>query len=1142
MTPFLLQPKNIKRFLLSLPTLVMLLGAIPAQAQFYNGYQMEFGRSRVQFEQFLWNYYKFERFDTYFYLNGKELALHTARYADSELSRMESMLDTYLEGKIQFIIFNNLNDLKQSNLGLTAGEEYNIGGVSHILGNKVVLYFDGSMVNFEQQIRRGLAHVLLQNAIFGNNIGAQVMNSFLQNLPQWYTTGLVAYLAEEWNTRIDNRIRNIINSGRFKKFNRLTMDENYVTDAGHSFWRFIADRYGKNEVISVINMTRVSRSIETGFQYVIGLTLDTLFDEWKNYYTSIYENDAAERVLPPDDMKLTGKRILKRNQRNRKYTELQISPTGGYAAFVTNETGKYKVWLHNMRTEKLKKLYTGGYKLDEKKDYTYPILDWHPTGRILTMVLEEKGLIWLYFYNIDDREWTSQNIFGFQKILDISYSGDGRTLLMSAVKNGQSDLFSFRISSGSHQQITNDIYDDLNPGYINGTGRIIFSSNRTSDTLTFGEKLQPTGLNNYYDIFMYDPANPGILRRVTETPLANEIQPMSYGQGHITYLSDQNGIYNEYIGKLDSAVAYVDTTIHYRYFTRSFPITNYSRNITGHHVSFVSGLKTWVINQDLYEQVYFSAAPDPDNLVAESLTPTNYRKSLLAENRNGLQSKIQENRQKQPADQSEEKKERKSFRNVMRIPPREQATEMPEQSSKKIDLKNYQLDKQGQVGLNIPDSLNAMPERFKPPGDTLGYEFVIPKQRLYYTEYSINKLVTQLDFNYLNQTYQAFTYGLSPSNDGELQGTDIVPNYNNAGMRPTFKAGVTDLMEDYRIMGGLRIGLDLVNKEYFLNYANLKKRLDKEFIFQRRNLEQSVIYKNIPSKFRQKINEGFFVLTWPFNRVLRVRGTFLLRNEKYLVAGPDEIVISEPEINRNWFGGKVQLIYDDTKQLGLNLLEGTRFKVFGEYNQQFENPDLNLLVLGFDARNYQRIHRQFIWANRIAGSTNFGTRRLIYFMGGTDSWMFPKFDQETRIDPNYNWAYQTLATNMRGFNQNARNGNNFLLFNTEFRMPLFRYLLNKPIKSELVKNFQLVAFGDVGTAWTGWNPWDKDNVLYNRFVYNGSMRIQVQYEKDPIIAGIGLGARTKLLGYFLKADLAWPVEDGEIKKNPRFYLSMSLDF
>jgi len=35
--------------------------------------------------------------------------------------------------------------------------------------------------------------------------------------------------------------------------------------------------------------------------------------------------------------------------------------------------------------------------------------------------------------------------------------------------------------------------------------------------------------------------------------------------------------------------------------------------------------------------------------------------------------------------------------------------------------------------------------------------------------------------------------------------------------------------------------------------------------------------------------------------------------------------------------------------------------------------------------------------------------------------------------------------------------------------------------------------------------------------------------------------RTTLLGYFVRADWAWGVEDGVSKKRPIFYLSLSLD-
>jgi outer membrane translocation and assembly module TamA len=140
-----------------------------------------------------------------------------------------------------------------------------------------------------------------------------------------------------------------------------------------------------------------------------------------------------------------------------------------------------------------------------------------------------------------------------------------------------------------------------------------------------------------------------------------------------------------------------------------------------------------------------------------------------------------------------------------------------------------------------------------------------------------------------------------------------------------------------------------------------------------------------------------------------------------------------------------------------------------------------------------------------------------------------------------NYAYQTLATNMRGFNQNARNGNNFVVINSELRFPVFRYFYNRPIKSDFLTNFQLVTFGDVGLAWAGEDPFSDENSFYIRYIQDGSLWIKIREQKEPLIGGFGFGARTRLLGYFLRADVAWGVEDRDIHEAV-FYLSLSLDF
>jgi hypothetical protein len=153
------------------------------------------------------------------------------------------------------------------------------------------------------------------------------------------------------------------------------------------------------------------------------------------------------------------------------------------------------------------------------------LLAWHPSGAVLAMVLEKKGLLWLYLYVVDEREWTGRNIYGFEKIGHLTYSPDGRSLLFSAAQKGQNDLFLFTISSSTYERLTYDIYDDLDPAFIHGD-RIIFSSNRPTDTLQYGQNMLPKDFDSQYDLFIFDfPTRNPVLRRVTNTPLADELRP-----------------------------------------------------------------------------------------------------------------------------------------------------------------------------------------------------------------------------------------------------------------------------------------------------------------------------------------------------------------------------------------------------------------------------------------------------------------------------------------------------------------------------------------------------------------------------------------------------------------------------------------
>ena len=225
----------------------------------------------------------------------------------------------------------------------------------------------------------------------------------------------------------------------------------------------------------------------------------------------------------------------------------------------------------------------------------------------------------------------------------------------------------------------------------------------------------------------------------------------------------------------------------------------------------------------------------------------------------------------------------------------------------------------------------------------------------------------------------------------------------------------------------------------------------------------------------------------------------------------------------------------------INIFYGLRYKIFTEYYQGINQSELNLITAGFDFRHYSKIHRTFIWANRFAFGTSFGSTRLLYYLGGTDNTFLPLFNYDQPVDTSMHFAFQTLATNMRGFKQNIRNGNTFAVINSELRFPVFRYILNRPIKSKFINNFQLVGFGDIGSAWLGLNPFSEENIMVPTYYQQKPITVVIRTPRNPIVGGIGLGLRTTVLGYFLRFDVAWGIEELKIN-DPRYVLSFSLDF
>ncbi|CAG0950994.1 MAG: hypothetical protein HND27_02350 [Bacteroidetes bacterium] len=1094
---------------------ILLIGFVfaltQANSQFYNGSQTEFGKNRVQYDGFNWQYFRFKKYETYFYEGGKDLAEYTARVADKYISETEEYFDFFVEDRIQFVIYKKLSQFKQSNVGIVDNEQYNIGGVSQIFGSKVFLYFDGSYTNLETQIKAGISEVFLNQIVYGSNWREVLKNSSLMVFPEWYMKGLISYQSRGWTPEVENRIKDGISTGKFKKFNKLQGDEAIL--AGHAIWHYIAETYGASVIPNIISMARLSRNIESGFLFVLGMSIKSLSKEYQAYYEDKFSaQDRISVSVPDSEVKI-------KTRRNRVYMHLLLSADGEHVAYVTNQMGQYKVFLYNIKTKKRKLLYKGDKRLDRINDYSFPVLGWHPSGKTLAFFAEYKGKVLLMQYDLESQLLETKPVFLLDKVLSFSYYPNGRQMVLSAVHKGRSDLYLYNIGPNTQKKLTDDPYDDLNPSFIANTGNIVFESNRPDDTLR--QKVEINLMPLHYDVFILDPANDKVLQRVTNTPAISEKMPTSK-DSLLYFLAPYNGTINRYSAYFDSTISHIDTSIHYSYFYVTKPVSNYRRNIEEYNI-------------------------EPKN---NSYTKITYNKGKYRLYLNKIDDFEWSKEQSKGQDKSTDKVQIKAESFMVYPAFTDTVFEKGE-----VDIKNYRFEEELNAEVKVKKKVvtigneNNEKKKEKPKmgiianasqSDTSETEaFKLTQQRKYFLSFLNDNSVTQLNGNFVNGQYQMFNGG----------------PYISPGLGAVVRFGISDVMEDHKIYGGIRIGGN--GMEYFMGYQNLARRLDKEVIATRRENRQT---RGL-SVYGFRTNELLYSLKYPFSEVSSIRAVLGIRHDNVVPKSTELSMLAQQPFNDYWGVAKLSYVFDNSRFRMLNIYYGTKFKLFAEYYQQAEknsevftfadNPLIGLykdrihtIVMGMDFRRYQKIHRELIWVTRVAGGTSFGSQKLIHYLGSVDDWIIlgnrDRFNYEQKIDYSQNYRFQTLASPMRGFNQNIRNGNNFAVVNSEIRWPIFKYFSQRPIKSAFITNFQIAAFGDLGCAWNGLSPYSDQNSLNKKEIIDGPITITLFDNYEPIVGGYGFGVRTKFLGYFVKADWAWGVVDRVIQK-PIFYLSLSLD-
>lgn len=1104
--------------------IALLLGWLPAGLLFgqNQGAQTFFGKNKIQYRDYVWSSLKGPNFEVFYHVGGRELGVYTATIAEETIRQLEDFLNYRADGRYQIIIYNNISDLNQSNLGFDL-ESYNTGGLTRLGGNKVLVHFGESREDFVRDLRVGIAKVLIFDMIYGGNIGERVQSAATIYLPDWYLNGLFLYIRDDWNTSSDNALREQINSGRYKKFNQLLLRHGEL--AGQAFWYFLAQEYGRNAIPNVVYLTRVNRDFQTGLRYVTGKKLKVLTKEWMQFYQNRYANDDLGRVLPTDTIQ------LRKFRKKAEITQFKPSPDGRRIAYVEHRKGIHRIYLHDLMTGKRKRLHKSGVKwqfLSNKNQY--PVLAWHPNGQSLAFFYDIRGRVHFGNIRLNEKkpEINTYPLFNFDQVYSMDYSPDGQNIALSGARSGQTDIYNYHVPSKRITPLTFDPYDDYDPRFFGGADRILFSSNRPLDTLMqqIGDSLPP---QSHTDIFIYhqSPEKRNKLQRITHTAGVNEQQPIWQQGAYFSFLTDENGLFNRRIGYTDSIaeititdsllilpdsstqVVY-DTTISYRDTAYTTLATNYLRSIRSQVALPKSGVYYEFLVQQEKRPLIYRGRYRIDSLgaVAAQASPTQLRLKSNSTPSFGAVSSSNAT----PSGDVFGLMDNRTFR------------------QNKPDSATYTLQTPYKFPLLLEDDPESGGQRIAEveafrkqatPKDKDPYR--VAQTRLYTTDLATEYVVSQVG----NTLYENNMPSMVISTLNSL----------NQQMGLVLKAGLTDVFEDYKLSGGALINSDLSNNQYYLMYEYLRKRWDQRYIIhQQRRQEQ-----DLQNLYRTSTLEGIASFSYPLNRYQSVRLAGIYRRDVRETLGTDRPQLEAPQNITQWAGARVEFVQDNTTELALNSLRGTRWKFYVEAYKNLNLEKDYMTVIGLDYRTYLPLYKTLIWANRLAANTSLGASKVLYVLGGVDNWISPRYDQQLAPPAGENFVFNGVGTNLRGFWQNARNGSNYVLINSEIRFPVLSVISRSPISNEFLRSLTVVGFTDAGTAWSGVDPFSLDNPFNVTDFENGPVRVTVVTNKNPLVLGYGFGFRARLFGYFIRADRGWGLDDGQILR-PVWYFSLSLDF
>ena len=214
-------------------------------------YTQFYGKNRVIYTDFNWEFYSTKHFDIYYYTKDTKMLQIVAGLAESAYSQISDKIKHHLSAKVPLLYYKTTSDFLQSNLFQPVEGWL---GVSEPVLFRVAVQGDLPIDELYDLMLHELSHIFQYDLLWGRPGGVIYAVS---RPPDWVFEGFSEYCTEKWSSWSDLIVRDAVLNDRIPELNRAgEMFSQYQSirnpayDFGHALYDYIEAEFGKNGVLN----------------------------------------------------------------------------------------------------------------------------------------------------------------------------------------------------------------------------------------------------------------------------------------------------------------------------------------------------------------------------------------------------------------------------------------------------------------------------------------------------------------------------------------------------------------------------------------------------------------------------------------------------------------------------------------------------------------------------------------------------------------------------------------------------------------------------------------------------------------------------------------------------------------------------